>query len=420
MEFARQLSRSRRRFDALSPGLKGPRAYVNWAKANLQMLRRTSRIEARPLKLTIDPTNACQLRCPVCPTGQELQDRPIGHVDLTMFRRLMDEVGDDVFFVDFFNWGEPLLNKRISELIALAHAKRISTTVSTNFSLPLSDERLRALIDSGLNQLIVSMDGASKDTAGTYRRRSDFDLVIANMRRIVELKREMRSRTPHIVWRFLVFRFNEHELRRAVELARDIGVDCITFSPATLDEGTFAIPDADRRMMKDWVPNDPRLSFYDAEEAARARPGELRKKGPMGKVKNRCDWHYLSSAINSDGSVAPCCAMFHKKDDFGQLSGGAQGDYMSVVNNEKFVGIRDRFAGRRDQALGVSCETCPAPELMDYAKFLNLWIACVTFFGLVRAVTSPISAIFGRHADRPAGTQVKSPVPIHELMVVRS
>jgi len=82
----------------------------------------------------------------------------------------MDEVGDYVFFLDLFNWGEPLLDPNLEELVRIASARRIVTNVSSNLSLPLSDERIESLVKSGLCQLVVSLDGTSQETYQNYRR----------------------------------------------------------------------------------------------------------------------------------------------------------------------------------------------------------------------------------------------------------
>jgi MoaA/NifB/PqqE/SkfB family radical SAM enzyme len=107
----------------MDPRRKGWRAYANWVRSYCEYLAGASRIKARPLKLIFDPTNVCQLACPLCPTGAGILDRARGHAELDMFRRVMEEVGAYVFFVDFYNWGEPLLSPRLEEFIAIAKIK---------------------------------------------------------------------------------------------------------------------------------------------------------------------------------------------------------------------------------------------------------------------------------------------------------
>lgn len=366
----------------IAPPMKGPRAYWNWAIANASMALRTSRLRARPLKLTFDPTNLCQLECPLCPTGLRIQTRGGGRADLQLFERLMDEVGDYLFFIDFYNWGEPLLNKNLEAMLRLAAHKKIVTFISSNLSLPLSDERLHSLLTSGLSELIVSIDGASQQTYSTYRREGNFDLALENLRRIMAMKKQYGLTRPVVAWRFYVFRFNEHEIEAARRLAAEIGVDRIVFGTPFLDDGRFPLSPADREKMADWASTLPEFNRYQPEHPEYEDP-----RAPMEK-RTRCDWHYISTAINPDGGVSPCCAVFEKETDFGTLASGAS--YMDVVNGEPFVAIRDRFAGRRSEPTGLVCERCPTPAIMDYGRIMNRHIAMFTLVQLAEAALRPL------------------------------
>jgi MoaA/NifB/PqqE/SkfB family radical SAM enzyme len=378
-----------REISAIAPRMKGPRAYLNWARANAEMLLRTSRIGARPLKLTFDPVNVCQLRCPLCPTGLRIQDRDPGHARLHLFEQLMEEVGDYVFFVDLYNWGEPLLNLHLEEMIEAASRKNVTTYVSTNLSMPLPAARIERLVASGLGELICSLDGASPETYAVYRRQGDFELALSNMRRIVEAKRRLGVTRPAIVWRFYVFRFNEHEVERARALAAEIGVDRFVLGSPFLDEGRYPIPGGDREAMKNWAATLPGFNRYDPSHPEYADPAA------PGVRRSRCDWHYVSTAINPDGAVAPCCAVYERTNDFGALGEGTPGrTYLEVVNNEKFRSIRDRFAGRADVPTGLVCETCPVPAIMDYGRILNRQILMFTLVELAELLRRP----FGRRA----------------------
>jgi MoaA/NifB/PqqE/SkfB family radical SAM enzyme len=381
---AARLRRRYREIAATGPRLKGWRAYANWALANASMALRTTRLAARPLKLTFDPITACQLRCPLCPTGLGIQDRGPGRASLHLFEHLMEEVGDYVFFLDFYNWGEPLLNRDLEAMLRLASRKRIVSNVSSNLSLPLDDDRLRSLLGSGLSELIVSIDGTSQETYGTYRRSGNFELAFGNLRRILALKREMGLSGPVVTWRFYVFRFNEHEMGRARELAAEIGVDRLVFGTPFLDEGRFPIPAADREAMRQWASTDPAFDRY--------RPGHSEYLDPAAKgpVRKRCDWHYVSTAINPDGGVAPCCAVFEKGNDFGTL--GGDGTYMELVNNAAFTSVRARFAGRRAEPTGLVCERCPTPSIMDYGSIMNRHIALYTLAALAGTARRAFSA----------------------------
>jgi MoaA/NifB/PqqE/SkfB family radical SAM enzyme len=344
------------RTESITTGFKPAKAYWNWIRANYEMLLRRSRITARPLKLTIDITNACQLHCPLCPTGQKWQDRSVVHMSLETYRHLMEELGEYLFFIDFYNWGEPLLSNQLEEFISIANSKRILTSISTNFSVPLSDERIQQLIESGLTDLIISADGATQETYATYRRGGKFDLVIENIRRFVEQRKKLRRKNPYLTWRYLVFRFNEGEREQAQKIADEIGVDRIL----------FAVPYVDRDRFPDWIPTDSKYNRYIGSDAPSTSEKVLRNK--------RCDWHYISSAINSDGAIAPCCATFSKKDDFASIDYAAGSHYMKAINSERFVAVRERFAGKREDPVDLVCENCPTPEIMNYSNFVNKMI----------------------------------------------
>ena len=373
-----------REVEGLKPRFRHPKAYFNWARANYELLTRSSVVRARPLKLTFDPTNYCQLRCPLCPTGARIQDRDRGRAQIHVFEHLMEEVGDYVFLIDFFNWGEPLLNERVEELIALASRRSIVTFMSSNLSVPMSDTRLRRLVQSGLNQLIVSLDGATPETYGTYRRLGRFDLVLQNMKRLLAIRKELGVTLPVVNWQFLVFRFNEHEIETVREMARDMGVDSVTFRAPFLDEGRVPVTAEDKERIAGWASSLREYNRYD--------PGS--NAYTVVPPRPRCGWHYMSTAINWDGTVAPCCTVFEKQDDFGKLS-GTGADYMSIVNNDAFRAVRDNFAGRTSGKTGLVCDTCPTPFLMSYGSHLNRQVLLYSLTSALDAIRHPIQRLRG-------------------------
>jgi MoaA/NifB/PqqE/SkfB family radical SAM enzyme len=392
----RRLRSRYQEYASVEPQLKKPRAYWNWVVANLSMKARTGRLRARPLKLTFDPTNICQLRCPLCPTGLRIQDRGSSYAALHLFEHLMEELGDYLFFVDFYNWGEPLLNRHLEEMLRAAAAKRIVTSVSTNLSLELSDERLESLLTSGVSELIVSIDGASQETYGQYRRAGNWELAFGNLRRIMALKRRRGLLRPSVIWRYYVFRFNEHEIDRARSMAQEIGVDRLVFGSPFLDASRFASEQGTPESIRSWASTLPEYNRYQPNHPEYEDP-----TAPLAKHA-RCDWHYMSSAVNPDGGVSPCCAVFGKGDDFGSLE-APRTSYMELVNNTQFRTIRDRFAGRRAESTGLVCERCPTPSLMDYGRIVNRQIMLLTAAGTIEGIRRRFSRGGRLALPAPAG-----------------
>jgi MoaA/NifB/PqqE/SkfB family radical SAM enzyme len=277
-----------------------------------------------------------------------------------MFQRLLDQVGDYVFFIDFFNWGEPLLHTHVEEFMQLANYRKIICTMSTNLSLPLTAERIHRIATCGLHEIIVSLDGASSETYAVYRKQGKFELVCENMRRLIQEKRRLGQTRPVVTWQFLVFRFNEHEIEKAKAMAAEIGVDRIVFPPALLEVERYPLSDSEKQAMADWVPANPLFRVASAKRSA------------------VCDWHYMSSAINWDGAVAPCCTVSKKGEDFGTIGQGGEHSYMNVQNNPTYRAIRDRFAGRRRKHTGLVCENCPTPGIMNFHGRINRQIILFT------------------------------------------
>jgi len=185
------------------------------------------------------------------------------------------------------------------------------------------------------------------------------------MRRIVQTKRVLGLTRPLVNWQFLVFRYNEDQVPRARQLASEVGVDALTLRPPFLDTGRPPLSEADAALIETWEP--PGAEFNSKDES-----GDQYVESQVHVAEHpRCGWHYMSTAINWDGSVAPCCTVFEKKDDFGKLEREGGGGYMDVVNNERFRAIRNRFAGRSDQETGLVCEQCPTPAIMSYHHHLN-------------------------------------------------
>jgi MoaA/NifB/PqqE/SkfB family radical SAM enzyme len=377
----RRLQTRLREVSQLQPRFRRPKAYVNWLRANYELLMRSTVIQARPLKLTFDPTNYCQLRCPLCPTGARIQDRDRGRAQLHLFEHLMEEVGEYVFMIDFFNWGEPLLNPQTEDFIALARRRGIVTSLSSNLSIPMSDGRIQRIIDCGLSQLIVSLDGATPETYGTYRRVGRFDLVIDNMKRILARRAEMGVKHPEVNWQFLVFRFNEHEMDLVRHMAADMGVDSVTFRAPFLDEGRVPLSEADHAAIADWTSTLAEFNRYDPESVNHTVVPE----------HPRCGWHYMSTAINWDGSVAPCCTVFERRDDFGQLS-DRRGNYMEIVNNPAFQSVRRSFSGRGDSS-GLVCDHCPTPFLMGYHTYINRQVMLYLMASTIDVLRRPWSRL---------------------------
>jgi MoaA/NifB/PqqE/SkfB family radical SAM enzyme len=315
---------------------------TNALHCEFEKARRVARPRAHPYVAVLDVANTCNLRCPYCPTGLRMNGgRGRKLMDRAVVRRLVDELGDYLVSCNFYNWGEPLLHPNIAELVEICHRARIWAVISTN--LNTTDKRvLEDLCEAGLDYLVLSIDGASQESYEKYRKGGDLQLVLENVAHIVEYRRKRKLKNPIIDWKFLVFKHNRHETRKAYETAKKLGVDIFRFRQGGGPE-------------------------YATVEA---RATESVKKRV---IKQYCRqlWHVVT--VNSDGGIAPCCYVFNKNDDFAEYDDSG---LMGVRNNEKFVTARKLFDPKAVSELPKDLvHTCLKCDLVHAQPHLREYLA---------------------------------------------
>ena len=171
---------------------------------------KNSKVKGYPVRLVIEPTNICNLSCPLCPAGLDNKAHERGMMKLEEFKKIIDEVGDYLYEIDLYNFGESLLNPEVYDMIKYASDHNIKTNLSTNLNVV----NVEKLVNSGLSKLIVSADGASHQTYKQYRVYGNYNRVMKNMEAVIAKKEELRKKYPKIVWQFIVMKHNEHEIQK--------------------------------------------------------------------------------------------------------------------------------------------------------------------------------------------------------------
>ena len=249
----------------------------------------------RPAILTIEPTNLCNLHCPLCITGSGQLRRSQGRMSLNTFQRILDIMGDDLFFLLLYHQGEPYLNSDFLQMVRMAKQKNIYCTTSTNGHY-FDDESIRATIESGLDSMIVSLDGVTQETYEHYRVNGKLERVLQGTKRFMEIKKEMKSKTPLIALQFLVMKHNEHEIPAVRKLAKELGVDRLLIKTIEV----HSVEEA-----REWLPQNEkyRRYYFDGQKLIVKNAG-----------KKSCPRPWLSTLINWDGGLVPCC--FDKNGDY--------------------------------------------------------------------------------------------------------
>ena len=323
------------------------RKLYNLVMGKIQSATGSTHLYYYPTKITIESGNICNLRCPLCPTGQRDVSAKKGYLVYSDFKRLIDEIGENLLLIRLYNWGEPLLNKELIKMIAYADKKKIAVKISTNLSFPIDGLLAESLMRSNLQKIYVSCNGVSVSSYSNYHIDGDFNKVIANMKLLVDEKNRLKNHYTEIVWLFHVFKHNEHEIEAARAMAKEIGVKLMINKMRT-DMGKEIFETAEKSIERDsqWLPANPDFNIFNMDE-----------KKP--KKRFRCDLLWTETVINWDGSVLPCCSVYSEAYSFGNIK---KHSFKEIWNNERYLSARNEILGRRSGTKTV-CHVC---KVNDY------------------------------------------------------
>ena len=242
-----------------------------------------------PFSLSIEPTTACNLGCPECPSGLKQFTRPTGKLDLDLHKEMLSQVKKSVFYINYYFQGEPFLHPQFLDLIRDAKKAKIYTATSTNAHF-ISKEKADEIVKSGLDRLIISIDGMTQATYEQYRVHGQLEKVIEASRFLVESKKQLQSSTPHLIFQFLAVKPNEHEIPAVFSLANELEIDEVRIKTAQF----YNYEDGNALM-----PTNEKYSRYK-----RTSSGKYILKGDPG---NHCWRMWSGSVLTWDGKVVPCC-----------------------------------------------------------------------------------------------------------------
>jgi radical SAM protein with 4Fe4S-binding SPASM domain len=292
-------------------------------------------LNAQPISITIEPTTACNLACPECPSGLKQFTRPEGNLKQEFYKKLIDQIYKKSFYLNFYFQGEPFINPNFLEMVSYANDKKMYTATSTNAHF-LTEETAKKTIESGLSRLTISIDGTTQETYESYRKKGSLDKVIDGTKNIIKWKKELKSKTPYIIFQFLVVKPNEHQIEDAKKLANELGVDEIRFKTAQL---------YDFKNGNELMPSIDKYSRYKKQA-----DGTYRLKN---KLLNECWRMWSSCVITWDGKIVPCC---FDKDATHQLGDLQQTSLKDVWIAEPYQNFRKTLLTNR-QAIDI-CQNC--------------------------------------------------------------
>ena len=309
------------------------RKIINVFKVEASRIFKSEYVKGMPYLFVIDPTNVCNLRCPLCLTGAGTSNRQKGKIGFELYKDVIDQIAHYALHIFLYNWGEPLLLKNIAQLIRYAKSKGISVSISSNLSINLDRLQVEALIRSGLDRLIVSCDGCNQNTYEKYRYGGNFKKVLDNMRLLLEVQRQLKSKKPYIEWQYLLTSKNENFVREARFISKKIGIKFFSICSLIIP---FGWP---KEKFMHWLPSTVRASEYPNLS--------------LHDICDPCRWLWRSMVVNWDGTVSPCCYLGDKYTDFGDLK---KDSLFDIWNGSWYRTARRLFKERKMQP--IVCSQC--------------------------------------------------------------
>ncbi|HZG26008.1 MAG TPA: radical SAM/SPASM domain-containing protein [Chitinophagaceae bacterium] len=280
-----------------------------------------------PVSISFEPTTSCNLRCPECPSGLRAFTRPTGMLENTFFKDTIDQLHRELLYLVFYFQGEPFLNPAFLDMVKYASAKGIYTATSTNAHY-LTDVNARKTVESGLDRLIISLDGTTQEVYEQYRVGGNLKKVIAGAENIVKWKKALNSKTPFIIFQFLVVKPNEHQVEEVRKLGKEIGVDDVWLKTAQVYD----------------YENDPNELIPTIEKYSRYKKNKQGEMETKNELENHCWRLWHATVITWDGLVVPCCFDKDAQHTLGDLKGKP---FKEIWHNPDYVFFRQQILQSR-------------------------------------------------------------------------
>lgn len=240
-----------------------------------------------PAFLSVEPTTSCNLNCPQCFRTQPSFTRPLGNMSVNNIKQILKAFSEHAFYLNLYFQGEPFMNAGLTEFISMAKRFGFYVAVSTNGHF-LDDNIAHKLVESGLDRLIISLDGTDAATYNEYRKNGDFGIVVNGIQTLVAVKKKVKKKYPFIELQFVLTRKNQHQRQKIRKFGKKLSVSRTVVKSMQLNNFNEA---------GDWLPD--RSSRYKKDEH-----GSIILNS---RLPNRCFRLWSSCVVTWDGNVIPCC-----------------------------------------------------------------------------------------------------------------
>lgn len=288
-----------------------------------------------PVSISIEPTTACNLKCPQCPSGLRSFSRPTGNLKMEDYQEWIEPVKDKIWSINFYFQGEPFIHPDIFKAIRFANDRGIFTISSTNGHF-LDRTQCIKIIESGLDQLTVSVDGTNQEVYEKYRIGGSFAKVTDGIKTLIAVRQELQSKKPFVILQYVIMKHNAHQLEELKSLSDQLNVDALRLKTAQIynfENGSDFIP--------------------EHEVYSRYTPGADRSYKIKNKLLNHCWRLWHAPVLTWDGKMVPCC---FDKDAEHQLGSVKDSAIKEIWHNKNYKDFRSRLTRSR-KSISI-CQNC--------------------------------------------------------------
>lgn len=332
--------------------LMHPKVVANYRLYRKEQQERPLVMKSHPVGIEIELTNRCNLACIQCLRSVGLKTYKLGDMDFENYKKILAQF-PYVMNLSLNGFGEPMMYKQFFEVVKYSRRERPWCKIGIySNGMRITEEKAHQLMTCGLTELNISIDAALPETYRRVRRGGKLDILHDNIRRLVRVKQETRSRFPMLGMNFVMLNENEGELARFIEQAAEFGVDfvnCITY--ASYDWG---------------FKNNRTVDSYKRElDAARKRLDELNvrcKSFPSDdlswsdpKRPFHCQFFWGENLrVTYDGHLTlGCCTPFKETYTYGNI---LETSFSEVWNNEDYR--KNRELALKNIAPTETCASC--------------------------------------------------------------
>lgn len=302
------------------------RKCANFALNFLELRAKIATPRSLPPYVKVEPTPLCHMSCPGCRHRDPLfkkQLDPSMRMDLEQFKRVIDPLADVLIGISFSLRGEPLLNRDLPSLVKYAHGRNIGTSLPTNLSIPMDKRFAEEIVTSGLDAMFISLDGATGESYSKYRIGGDFELVLKNVRLLSQAKRHLKAKSPRLIWKFVIFEYNQAEIPVARRNHKDFGFD--------------------------------EVEFVEDYTSGAALERERNSNQRMVTKKSACFFPWNTMIVTSEGEVKPCCTHHHHDFALGNVNDNPR----DIWQGEAYKRLRLGFATENyGENMHPVCKAC--------------------------------------------------------------